>query len=68
MIRFTWSTNLYPKAPTEDEMGILVMSMDPDKAGKVDFSSFFSVYADFVKPVYEAEDLKKTYAEIAGWE
>ncbi len=42
------------------------MSMDPDKAGKVDFSSFFSVYADFVKPVYEAEGLKKTYVEIAG--
>ncbi len=64
---FTWSTNLYAKAPTEEEMEALIMSMDPDKAGKIDFSSFFASFAGFVKPVYESEDLKKTYIEIAGW-
>ncbi len=40
--------------------------MDPDKAGKIDFSTFFSAYADFVKPVYDTQDLKKAYIEISG--
>ncbi len=47
-------------------MEALIISMDPDKTGKVDFTSFFPVYANFVRPVYGAEDLKNTYFEIAG--
>ncbi len=59
-------TNIYVKAPTEAEMDELIMSMDPDNLGKIDFSAFFSAYAGYIKPVYKAEDLKRAYNEIAG--
>lgn len=54
------------QVPTREEMHSLASTMDSDRTGKVDFGSFFSAMAAFMKPQYGREMLDEAFDEISG--
>jgi Ca2+-binding EF-hand superfamily protein len=40
--------------------------MDPQSSGEVDFASFFSTIASYIRPVYTEAELEAVFNEIAG--
>lgn len=42
--------------------------MDPDATGKIEFASFYSAMAAFVKPQYGRAVLDKAFDEISGYD
>ncbi|CAM9566115.1 unnamed protein product [Scytosiphon promiscuus] len=54
------------KVPTKAEMTSLTSTMDPEQTGKIDFASFFSAMAAFMKPQYGRAMLDRAFNEISG--
>lgn len=57
-----------PQVPTTPELSSLASKMDPDLTGKIEFASFYSAMAAFVKPQYGRAVLDKAFDEISGYD